>query len=241
MKRFAHLLKSHLSTVLAINSLFAVFCLPWAAWTVICQCFSALLIGDNKPVQGAFTLWCAGNLPCFVLLAVGLALVTRCCVDLYYSDSGNIRASVSKGKSNIGKYVILAVLLWLSSSLAVLTVVWAPKINLPSVAVVAIIAATLLQFVVVLGWTFLCAVQNLFYTDKTSDVAANGIKILFTKPLTVVGCALLALLPFAVAVLLPFVGQLICWTAVLVLLPVVLVLVVVVNYKKIFDRLTETS
>lgn len=182
-------------------------------------------------------MWCAGNLPCFVLLAVGLAGVSKCCANLYYDDGGNIAEGFRQGKRNIGRYILYAVLLWLSSSLAVLSIVWSPRINLPDVAVVACVVVAVVQFVIVLGWMFACAVQNLFYEDKLSDIFANGIKILFTKPLAIVGFALLAVVPFGIAALLPFVWQLAAWTMILVLLPVGIVLTVTVNYKKVFDKI----
>lgn len=78
----------------------------------------------------------------------------------------------------------------------------------------------------------------MFYFDKWSDVATNGWKLVFTK-LSFVGWALLTISPIVVTVLLPFVWQLVAWVITLVLLPVPLVLVVVVNYKKVFDALTH--
>lgn len=238
MNRFSELCKSHLSTIFAINSVFALFCLPWAVWTIVCQCFSVLLVGASEAVGGALSLWCMGNLPCFLLLAVGLGGVTKCCANLYYEDSGNVSDGFRQGGKNTGKYCLYAVLLWLSLSAAVLSTVWVGKINLPDLVAYALAAVAVVQFVFVLSWVFTCATQNLFYFDKWSDVATNGWKLVFTK-LSFVGWALLTISPIVVTVLLPFVWQLVAWVITLVLLPVPLVLVVVVNYKKVFDAVTH--
>ena len=238
MKRFAEIIKGNLSTVLAINSVFALFALPSVAWCVICQCFSSLLLGQSQSVSAALVLWCIGNLPCVIVLFIGLALTSKACSNLYFDENANVKDSFSQGKKNILKYCLCALILWLSLSVLVLCFTWAPKIEMPQIVLVLCFCVTFLQFVFVLGWTFTCLTQNLFYKDKLLDVAKNSLKIIFIKPMTVLW-TILSILPFVSAALLPFIWQLVAWLVVLITLPTFFITLVIVQHKKIFDRIAK--
>lgn len=238
MKRFSELIKSHLSTILTLNTFITLFCLPWAIWCVICQCFSAVLIGKEQSTLTALTLWGLGNLPCFILLAIGLSGVAKCCANMYYNDSGNVRKGFSEAKPNISRYCLLAIVLWLSLMLMTMSAVWLPQTTMPQILAYACLAISCIQFVLISGWTALCAVQNLFFEDKPKDVAINGLKLLFANPLVLVYVAI-AVLPYVCALLLPLVWQLTLWVIILVVFSSPLLLFIIVKCNTIFEKITK--
>ncbi len=225
--------------MLMINAILTTFFLPWAAWTVICQCYCALLIGAEQPAGVALTIWSIGNLPCFLLIAVGLSGAMKCCANLYFEDDGRVKEGFRQGRSNMRKYCVYAVVLWLSLSLAVNGWVWCPLTDMPGLFAGLCVGFALLQFVFVSTTVSVCAGQNLYFTDKFSDTVSNAVKIVLARPGKTIGCAFLTALPFALIMLLPFVPQLIGWTAVLAFGLSAILLIPVVKHKMTFDEMIE--
>ena len=239
MKRFSELCQEHISTMLMINAILTTFFLPWAAWTVICQCFSALLIGAEQWVGVALTIWSIGNLPCFLLIAIGLPGAMKCCANVYFEDDGRVKEGFRQGRSNMCKYCVYALALWLSLFLAVNAWVWCPLTDMPGLLAGMCVGFALLQFVFVSTTVSVCAVQNLYFTDKFSDTVSNAVKIVLAKPGRTIGCAFLTVLPFALITLLPFVPQMVGWTVVLVVGLSAILLIPVVKHKRTFDEMIE--
>ena len=199
------------SSIIGGNALLAPFSLPLIAWIVICQCYSALLQGASQTLGGGVVLMCLGMLPCAEIYAVGLsgAVWLNKCV-LYDGNMGISRRFREGIKRNALKYMLFVFLMWLSSSLAIVTPALYSLIGIGILFGIGCVVA-IGQALVIIPAMCLAMVQCVFFEDKLRCHLSNAFRLYFIRPLKTVGVTLVAVLPFAVCMFLPFIWQLAFW------------------------------
>jgi len=199
------------SSLLVANTLFCPFCLPLAAWLIVCQCYSSILLNFDSPLDSWFIVTFVGLLPTLELFFVGLAGLNRCHKDILWDESGptakNFFAAV---KRQFGRHLLYGALFWLSLTLAVVGTAAYLSFDLPGVLVGFGVGVCLLQALFVLPSVLTCVAETVFFSDKLSDVLANAFRLTALRPSLVLHAAIAAL-PVVVATLLPLVAQISVW------------------------------
>ena len=199
------------ASILYGNALLLPFTLPIIAWLVICQCYSALLGAASQAVGGGMVLMCLGLLPCAEIYAVGLAgavWLNKCI--LYDGNMGILKRFAEGIRTNALKYMLFVFLMWLSSSLAMITPALYSLIGnaiLFGVGSVVAIGQTLL----IIPPMCLAMIQCVFFEDKLRLHLSNAYKLYFIRPFKTIGATLLSMLPFTLCMFLPFIWQLAFW------------------------------
>ncbi len=199
------------TSLLAANVLLFPFMLPLAAWIIICQCYSSLIMISGAPFYYYYIISYGGLLLTTLLYFIGLSGYVNAVAGIVFQLRGDVRQMFKEGlKKNVGRYLLNGLAVWGSATIAVASsVIWlATDFNVLFIG--AAVAISLLQTLIVVPTAFLNMAQNVFFEDKMGDTLKNSLKILLVKP-SVTLFAALAVLPFAITIILPFVAQTSAW------------------------------
>ena len=225
------------SSLLYANFILSPFCLPLAAWIVICQCYSSLVIRIGESVSGTNLIVFGGLLPTTLIYFAGLAGYVFTVKGVVFDKRGDVKQLFKEGfKANWARSLFCGFTVWASLSVAVSSVNFWLGSDFDWLIVGPAAAISFLQSLAFIPAAFLSMAQNVFFTDSPVDTYKNSFKILFLKPYTILASAL-SLLPVAVTVVLPFVAQLSMWVLYIFLFTTFSVVFFLLPVKKIFDGL----
>lgn len=229
------------SSVVFTNALFVPFCLPFATWIVICQCYSSLLIKFESVLDSWYIITFAGLLPVILILFIGLAGSVYAHKKIFWDENGRpVRTFFEGIKRDWHRYLLYAFICWASTSIAVVTSAFALKCIDISVLSGLVVAISILQVFIVFPIVFCSMTQGAFYDEKLKNIFSNSLKILFMKPSLILYSAV-ALLPIAVTVILPLIWQLSMWVLFMMVFITVIEVFILHKCSVIFEKITNTS
>lgn len=226
------------SSVVFSNGLFTLFCLPFAAWIVICQCYSSLLIKFESPLDSWYIITFSGLLPTMLVLFLGLAGSVYSHKRIYWDENGEAVKTFFRGiKRDWNRYLLYGFLCWLSITTAVMaTTFYLNNVASPIISGIAA-AISILQAFIVFPTVFCNMAQGAFYEEKLKYIFGNSLKILLMKP-SLVLYAIIALAPLAIIVILPLIWQLSGWVLFMIVLITPIIVFVLHKCGVIFENLT---
>lgn len=200
------------SAIVSCNALALPFALPFIAWTVVCQCYSAVLRAASSAVGGGVVLASVGMLPCMLVYSIGLAGALYCYKSMLVDGNMDVRKRFGAGiRKNGLKYLPFAFIIWLSLSLAVITPTLYSYIG-AGLLYGAGIAASVIQAAVLVPAMCLAAVECAYYDETLRAALGNAFRLYFMRTFRTIGVTVLCALPIAACALTPFIAQLVLWT-----------------------------
>lgn len=238
-RRLVEIFANNWSSVVFTNALFTLFCLPFAAWIIICQCYSSLLLRFDSAPDSWYIVTFLGLLPVTLVLFIGLAGSVWAHKRIFWEENGAVAQMFGEGiRKNGFRYLLYGFLCWLSLSTAVVpTAFYVNHIANPLLCGAAT-AVSILQALIILPAMLLNMAQNVFYEDRLKYVFGNSFKILLLRTRFVLYAAV-ALLPVAVTVVLPFIWQLSAWILFMMAVVTLSTVFFLSKSKNIFDRITQ--
>ena len=199
------------SSLLYANLILSPFCLPLAAWIVICQCYSSLVINADASVSSANLIIFGGLLPVTLLYFFGLSGYVFTVKGIVFDKRGDVKQLFKEGVKKSGaRYLFCGAAVWLSLTVAVCSTGFWLSSDLDWLIVGPFVAVSVIQAIVVVPAALMTMAQQAFFEDKPTDSWKNSFKIVILKPSVILYSAL-AFVPLAVTVVLPFVAQLSMW------------------------------
>lgn len=199
------------SAILGCNALLLPFALPFIAWTVICQCYSAVLRAASGAVGGGIVLTLIGMLPCVLMYSLGLAGALYSYKSMLVDGHMDMRKRFGCGiRKNGPKYLLFSFIIWLSLSLAVITPTLYSFMGI-SVLYGMGIAAAVIQAAVLIPTMCLAAVECAYYDESLRYALGNAFRLYFMRTFGTIGVTVLGALPLLVCALTPFIAQLVLW------------------------------
>ncbi len=229
------------SSVVFSNALFSLFCLPFSAWLVICQCYSSLLIKFESPLDSWYVITFSGLLPTMLVLFVGLAGSVYSHKRIFWDENGEAVKTFFGGiKRGWKRYLLYGFLCWLSITTAIAgTTFYLDNVASPILSGIAA-AISVLQAFVVFPTVFCNMAQDAFYEEKLKHVFGNSFRILLMKPSLVLYSAI-AVAPLAVIVILPLIWQLSGWVLFMTVLVTPVIVFVLHKCGVIFENITTDN
>lgn len=229
------------SSVVFSNALFTLFCLPFAVWIVICQCYSSLLIKFESPLDSWYIVTFAGLLPTMLILFLGLAGSVYSHKKIFWDENGEAVKTFFGGiKRDWNRYLLYGFLCWLSITTAIAgTTFYIESVSDPIISGIAA-ALSILQAFIVFPIVFCNMAQGAFYEEKLKNIFGNSFKILLMKPSMVLYAAI-AVAPLAIIVILPLIWQLSGWVLFMIVLITPIIVFVLQKCGVIFENIVNNN